>query len=497
MPDRADVRRAGEDVAVFAALVGSPLTGVQSAAMRLESRTTVLVAPRQTGKSRSLAVLALWWAFRRRGQVVLIVSAGEAAASRLLGQVRRVAAHPLLAGSVLDESGSVLTLSNGSTIRSVPASERQVRGESVDLLVVDEAAFVTESLLSGAAIPTTAARPDARIVLASSPWSDSGPFYDLAVAGGVPSPLLRTVRWSLADAPWVSGAAVESARLTMSEPRFRAEFLGEFVGGADRFLPLADLRAATVPYRLPGWAPGCVLGLDWGRAFDGHAIVAAGVLADYGASREPVVFLPFVETSRRPYAAQVGQVVTVARRLGSRLVVSESNGVGQMPSETLGERLRGWARVEPVASSQRSKEDAYGRLRALLVSGRLVLPDVPELLRQLGGIVAEASPSGGLSLRAVTAALHDDLPDALSLAVSRVVLRRAGRGRVPDGVEWLESGHGTRVPAAPGCSPPVGGSGRARGRIPTGAAAAAGRSTRPVQHSDGSWGAMPTVGGRK
>jgi hypothetical protein len=50
----------------------------------------------------------------------------------------------------------------------VPASERAVRRWSVDLLLVDECARVDDELLLGAAFPTTAARPDPRIVLAGS-----------------------------------------------------------------------------------------------------------------------------------------------------------------------------------------------------------------------------------------------------------------------------------------------------------------------------------------
>lgn len=100
--DREDVRQARADLAAFAALIGWPLTRAQADALRLGTRQTVVVAPRQTGKSRSLAVLAAHWAFARPGQIVLVVSAGEAAALRLLSTVRQVAAHPLLAGSVAD-----------------------------------------------------------------------------------------------------------------------------------------------------------------------------------------------------------------------------------------------------------------------------------------------------------------------------------------------------------------------------------------------------------
>jgi hypothetical protein len=47
----------------------------------------------------------------------------------------------LLAGSVVDETTQGVTLSNGAVIQSVPSSMAQIRGWSIDLLILDEAGF--------------------------------------------------------------------------------------------------------------------------------------------------------------------------------------------------------------------------------------------------------------------------------------------------------------------------------------------------------------------
>lgn len=220
---------ARSDLGAFARLVDRPLTDWQADSLRLERRITVVVAPRQGGKSRSLAVLALHRAFRLAGQHVLIVSAGEDAARRLLAEVRTIAAlSPLLSGSVVDEQSSLVTLSNGSQIRSVPASERQIRGWSVDLLLIDEAGWVEDDLILGAAIPTTAARPDARIVLASSAGEASGAFYDHFVQGEAGSPHVQSFRWRLEDCTWISRAVLEAARASLPPKLFAAEYEGVF-----------------------------------------------------------------------------------------------------------------------------------------------------------------------------------------------------------------------------------------------------------------------------
>ena len=448
-PSRQDVTEARRDLAAFGRLIGWPLEPWQSGALSLTVRQTVLISPRQCGKSRSLAVLASWWAFRRPKQLVLIVSAGEDAAGRLLRSVREITGHPLLAGSVEDETQHRVILSNGSEIRSVPASDKQVRGWTVDLLLVDEAAFVSEDLLMSAALPTTAARPEARIVLASTPWGDSGPFYTLAHDGlNETNVYTRTFRWKLADAWWIAAAVIETARATMSPLRFKAEYEGEWVPAGDAYFSHDDLLAAVAGYPMTrsGYGGPAVAGLDWGRQQDAHAIALAGLLQDYGVNGRPVVVVPWAETSRRPYAGQVGEVTALAG-LWDLTVVSETNGVGAYPSEELAQKLIR-TRVIPVSTTQSSKEDAYGRVSALLAERGIVLPDHPEMLRQLGGVSAQPTPSGGLRIAARHESMHDDIPDALSLAVAGLPRQLADvpAQPVPDGTQWCETPAGVRVP---------------------------------------------------
>jgi hypothetical protein len=143
--DRQTIESARTDVAVFAeVLVGKPLWSHQLDLARSDARIRSVCSGRQAGKTRTLAVLALHEAFGAPDRRVLVVSAGESAAKDLLAQVSMLTTSPLLAGSVVDDDHHLLTLSNGSSIRSVPASEKQIRGQAIDLLVVDEACFVSE-----------------------------------------------------------------------------------------------------------------------------------------------------------------------------------------------------------------------------------------------------------------------------------------------------------------------------------------------------------------
>ena len=448
VPDQAAADAAQDDLGAFARLVGQPLAPFQLEALTLATRHTALLAPRQTGKSYSLALLVAWWVYSRPGQQVLMISNREDTAKALLKVVRDVARHPLLRMSVTEDLKTRLELSNGSAVEAVPQSEAAVRGRSNDLVVIDEAAFVDDDLIQAAALPTTMARPDARIVLASTPWGRGGTFFSWHSSGMDGSdPDVRAFTWRLADAPWIVDSVVESLRRTMHPLRFRAEVLGEWVGSGDGFFDPADIDAAVAAYpmvRDGGGAP-AVLGADWGRDRDSHGIVIAGVLGDGGVNRRPVVVVPWCEASRRGYGEQEDEIADLATRW-DLTVLSEAKGVGIPSTQNLKNRLR--CPVIPVKTTQEIKEQAYARLQNLLSERSIVLPDHPALRKQLAGIVAKPTQLGGLKIEARTEAIHDDLADALAFAVWGLPSELAAPPERdwPGSTTWTQTSGGIQVP---------------------------------------------------
>lgn len=457
----ADLDRAKAELPVFADLIGCPLEAWQAQSLRMEARTTAIVAPRQAGKSRSLGVLAVWWAFRQREQRVLIVSGGgEAGAYRLLAEIRRlVAGSELLAGSVVDEQAGLVRLSNGSEVRSVPASERQVRGWTVDLLLVDEAALVPDDLLLGAALPTTAARPQARIVLASSANVAGGAFYDFVRTGEAGSEHVRTHRWALADCWWISPSAVEAARAAMSPLRFAAEYEGVFASGADALFTRGALERATADFlptplgELRG--PARLLGgVDWGASVDSSAVCAVARLP-LGGERIFAVACAHRWPAGEPLPNVLDALVGCPAHWDT--LAAETNGLGLPLAQELARRLveraadRGGGRRPPrtvvvdeedfdavvgrrssavpaqraqdgwrtrrllVHTTAEMKAATYSTLRLLIENGRLVLPaSATELLRELLLLRVDLNPGGGERIEASRG--HDDLADAIMLA---------------------------------------------------------------------------------
>lgn len=410
------ITAARDDVDVFAReLVGEGLWDHQLEVARSEARVRCGCSGRQAGKSRTLAVLALHEAFRRSDVRVLLVSAGEDASRDLLAEVGRLAGAPLLAGSVVDEGKSQVTLSNGSTIRSVPASTRQIRGKAVDLLVIDEACFVAEDVWQAARY-TVLARPGSRVVLTSTPFGKKDRFFAVAYrAGERGEEGYAAFHWPSTVSPLVDGELLGMWRATSTEREFQAEVLAEWVDEIGAYFRSDELEAATFDYALPDPAGAdgrelTAVGVDWGYAHDASVVVGFGpkVEADGLPDHVELAVVYLDEQFQMPYAAFIGR--TAGRLDGFRLrrVVSETNGVGQAPTEELERRLSGY-RVEGRHTTSQAKEDGFGALRMLLERGRLALPRHPALLRQLNALEFTTSEAGTTRISVPEREGHDDL----------------------------------------------------------------------------------------
>jgi hypothetical protein len=447
------LRRLRDDPAYFAeTLTTEPLWRHQAKLVRSKARTRCVLAGRQCGKSRAISVLSLHTAFAAPDRLVLLVSATELAARRLVGEIAWLAQAPLLAGSVVDENKSEITLTNGSRIVSVAASERAVRGWSADLLVIDEAALVDGEVIKAARF-TTIAR-GGNIVMASTPWGRRDrPFAVAYEAGRAGAQGYASFHWPSTVSPLVSRPVLEEWRTTMTDREWRAEVLGEWVDEAGAYFTPAELDTAVAD--IGDGSPeagfsvargaGLVGGVDWGMARDASTVVLNGPvgpehpLAGEGRFWVPVVLERFGGT----YAGFIDEAVDLVRVSrfsgGVERLVSELNGVGAMPTESLTTQLRALDRdvtdderrrrrfgmstppprcvVEGVHTTAQLKENLFGAAKMLFQQGRLLLPRHPSLLRQLQALEFEQQPSGSVSISVPERAGHDDVAMAFALSL--------------------------------------------------------------------------------
>lgn len=407
----------------------------------------------------------LGWAYSKPGQEVLSVAASEDASRRNMAEVRAIAtASRLLAGSVVDEQAGLVTLSNDSRIASVPASERAIRGRRVDLLLGDEMAYVGDDLWLGAALPTVAARPDARVVMASSAGPASGFFYDHANRG---DEHVTTWRWHLDDATWITPTAVEAFRSSMSETRFAAEMEGRFATGGDFLFTRERLEPVLADYALTDLAdlrgPARLgVGVDWGHVRDR---TVATVVGRFAGTSPPVFGVVSQRRWEEAYPPLRSAEEVAASPGHFAYVVSEGHGLGAPLSDHLFEALRRrppesgggrkaraviveeggdptFPRPRPrppeaprfvtekvrVHTSNDAQAAMFSGLRMMVDAGTLLIPRAAEeLVRELLLLRVDLSPTGQERIAAATG--HDDCADSLALALGPY-RDRQGRWRV-------------------------------------------------------------------
>jgi hypothetical protein len=507
-------------------------------AMAYPGRVSALVWGRQSGKSMSFALTALWVAFTRAGAMTMVVSGGgDQGGRRIVADVSRiVAASPLLRSSVVEETASVIRFDNGSTVRSVAASESSIRGWSVDALLIDEAQLLSDELILSAAMPTVTARRDAFIVMAGTAGRAEGAFYDLFRQGETGVDGVRASRRVSRlvggddEMPWQNPTMMARLQGAMGAVRVDAELRGIFATGSGYMFGAADLDPITADYRADalGSMRGPVpvrAGLDIAVAKGGDhtALVALAGVAVPGVERrmfavrcvhrwpsgtplvspesgEPGVFeeiarSPGAFDSLRVDASGLGEgflpmVVSAMRRRpldlgggrppGHTAIVTEDPYAEDKPrrvrfkSDELRQKPTPTS-VRGVKFSSSSKQAMYGALSMLVERRQLLLPQsATELRRELLALKTGLTASGNETFAAEGSG-HDDLVDALVLALTPYK-RQNGTWRTrvgdlanlpaypagSDGAEWASTASGLRVPRRPAWRDL-----RARGMTPT------------------------------
>jgi len=249
----AQLDAARRDPVVFAdLLLQQPLWDHQVEVCRSSARYRVLCAGRRAGKTRVFGVLALWTMFRRPGAKVLIVSAGEIAVKRTHAEITAMVSSALgTASSVVADAAHTLTLSNGSTMESVPSSLRAVRSAEADLLIIDEAGFVDQQVWE-AAEPVVGARAGARVLIASSPWGGPGHFFHDLWRQGMdhPDAEVQSWHWPSTVSPMVDRVWLEGVQQRSASDYFAREYLAEWSGQFGAYFSEDDLMANVADYPL-------------------------------------------------------------------------------------------------------------------------------------------------------------------------------------------------------------------------------------------------------
>lgn len=288
-------------------------------------------------------------------------------------------------------------------------SPDSVRGESFHLVVLDEAARISQETWQDAIQPTLA-DTNGDAILISTPKGRNW-FWQEWVRGRGDGSEVASWQAPTRDNPTPSiQRAAALARERVPGRTYRQEWLAEFVedgGGVFRRVAQAA-TAGQLERGQDGHA--YVFGVDWGKSNDWTVVTVLDA-----ATRGMVYLDRFHQID---YALQTSRLKALAERFSPQSIIAERNSMGEPLIETL---LREGLPVQPFLTTNATKTTAIDALALAFERGELAILNDPVLVGELEAYEAERLPSGLLRYGAPEG-MHDDCVMSLALAWQGVAL---------------------------------------------------------------------------
>lgn len=387
----------------------------QAEVARDPARFRVLVAGRRWGKSRLGVFLCLDAALR--GRRAWWVAPTYAQASVAWRVARPVAAQ--LGDTVVREAERVLRLPAGGEIWFKSADQPDnLRGESIDFLVVDEADFLDGAVWDHVLRPALADRKG-RALFVSTPNIEGGWFHRLFQRGQRRESDWRSWSFPSETNPYLDPRELAAARAQLPAIVARREFDAEFVSAAGARIQRAWLRSGAPPDGLEV-AMGVDLAISTKTTADWTAAVVVGRVPD--GEHAGRCYVLDAARVRAPFHQVLGFVQQMATKWSPRRIAIEEV---QFQAAVVQELLRTTPLPVEGVKPDRDKLTRFQPLEARYERGLLWhapgLP--PEFEREL-----LAFPVGD----------HDDQVDALAYAWRAAQPPAAVEGHVEPATDWMD-----------------------------------------------------------
>ncbi|BCW96524.1 MAG: terminase family protein [Fimbriimonadales bacterium] len=395
----------------------------QQAFLSSRAPVRVLACGRRWGKTEVIAAEIARTLLSDAPRAVLLVAPSQEQAllgfERTLEFLQRAGVRPI----VRRTPAPTLTL-GGSRLwaRAAARGGMFLRGRKAHLIVVDEAAYVPESVVAEVLAPMLA-DTGGRLALISTPRGKNY-FYRYYLQGqedGVRVWSLRSPSW---HNPLLSPTVLQMQASMMTARQYQIEYGAQFLDAEGQVFRTEWVDRALL-LRLPDEGL-TVAGVDWARYRDYTA------LAILQGARDGAKLLEVRRWQGLSWAEQLNAVAQRLQAHAPARILCDRTGVGDPLLETLQQQF---PHAEGVAFTQAFKQSVIEHLALMLEQGRLQLLSEPELLRELYHFEATPTPRG-VRLEGA-AGVHDDLVIALALAAWTLpdahtgAIRTSGAARKP------------------------------------------------------------------
>jgi phage FluMu gp28-like protein len=382
----------------------------------LEDKNKRIVAcmGRQTGKTTTIAMKAIYFADTNPNVTVLITSPSLRQSMIMFDRIATfVYSTQRLRNEIVRATRTLIHFENGSRIIALPCSENLLRGYTAQMVICDEASFMPEEVITQVIFPMLSTT-DGYAIFLSTPWGKDHFFYRAFV-----NPAYSVHKVKSEQCPLIKREFLEEMKANMTREAYLMEYEAEFVEALNSYFPQDLIRkcvelAQKLGVELYGSleaafpAGDYYAGVDFGKLQDYSVIT---VLKREGDVLKLVYLYQFpLET---PYSQVIGHLVRANQKFKFRKVLVDQTGVGEPVLEEI--RNQGLSNVEGLKFTVQTKEELLSNLKIAMEQNRLAIPYHRQLCQQINEQQYAYSKSGHLQFSHPTNS-HDDMLWALALS---------------------------------------------------------------------------------
>ena len=340
----------------------------------------VVKSKRQCGKSFLASLILIYFSLNKRDTTSLIVEPTLNQSRRVFKEITK-----MLEGSNIIKNANQSLLSidfiNGSEIIFKSAEQYDaIRGYSVSgILIVDEGAFIVDDVYE-ILFPVRDAH-NAPMLVISTPLFCDGYFYRLFTSTNS-----KSYDWCDYDTSYfLSDEKLEQYRNTLSELKFRSEYLGQFI--TDGGYVFRNITNCVLSDSIVKGEP-VVCGIDWAVGNDGDDTVLS--LLDANANA-----VDFIRINNMSPVEQIDTIVNKLNTIQSlKKVVVEQNSIGNVYFDMLKHKYSRHSIITKFNTTNESKRRIIEQLATAFQNENIHIPNDRELINQLQHYAVEKTAKG-------------------------------------------------------------------------------------------------------
>lgn len=307
--------------------------------------------------------------------------------------------------SVSKLNNTIYFVNNSKIVFFTAENYETIRGNSLDWIVGDEAAFYREDAWYKAIQPTQAAKPNSKCLLISTP-NGKNYWYKLFMdAKNIDNWV--SVKYPSSTSPYVDGEYLKMAKKSLPEIAYKQEILAEFVEGASELFRNVEDCAVLAPKQANGKR--LYAGIDVAFAHDYTVCVI------FNDNYEMVDFIRFNDQKKnfQKAATKLYQFLKSYNFPQTYIEINQYDSVYTFLKQFNTPRLK---EFKTTASN---KPDIVNHLVSLFANKDIKIINDPNILEEFYNFKYKLNPSGKISYEAEQG-FHDDIVMATAICLHQL-----------------------------------------------------------------------------